>query len=672
MAVAFKDVGHFTGRVPVPAGAVQVATVAEFRAELNKVLPGGVNAGDSVDLHFTGTFYYEIGIEGYVRTDGGTGLRLYGNQDGSTRIGFIGTGGVTDRMLEAHSACIRVGSAENQFDPNSHIEIYNFELDGGSTGDGIGAKWGLILGGANDVDAYRSNVSQIFVQGVEVHHTQNSGIKIDGNGGTDGVTIQQVTVREVGQQYEGQSGVEGLGEGIYCGDGGTGRAYSNVLLDRCHVYGTAGNVNFGEGINTKRNGTNVEIRDCVVHDIEIDNGGGIACEEYAEVRGCRVWGISRNGFSDTNYPAAVAFERGGLVENCVIWTDHPNGSCVNLIDEAVASTVTVRHSLLDASNGRTCYSLNEFGGSSQALVAEFNVTLGNATSGTNGTGGSRNDFAASSGDFVGPLTGVRDAGSGEGSGYEQQPGSAIIDGASGSGLALDIQGLSRTGTPDLGPFEVNTVPDTTDPTSTIVFPVHQGFVDTNDTVTVQVSAADTGGSGVDTVRLYARAVVGGVDNFWDGSAWVPLGTVRPFMTYNAATGYWEHDVDFTEVGNIVLRTIVTDVAGNQQSAAEGPLATITVETRDYEIVVPSNNVSGVATDSYTLSGNAPFRTTAVWVRVTNETDNQVLTADGVTYVADVDPEAHWLPCTYVSGGFSYGPFDQPPGRLMKIDSRRAE
>ena len=432
-------------RVPVPAGAIQCPTEASFHATVQDYLPGGPNAGQSVNIHLNGLQYDRLGIESYECTDGGLGMRKFGNQDGSTEIRY----GNTDVTGDAHGAIFRL---KNGFATGG---LFNVRLNGQSTGDGVGAIWGLILGASFDNDQNRGDVFNYVVRGVESHHVQQSTIKVDGDGGTNGVHVSYSTFRNTGI---GDANFEGFGEGVYIGDGNTGRAYSNVIVEFCHIH----DVFMGEGIEAKRNGTNVVIRYNNVHDVVIRDGGGIKGEGYAEVYGNRIARVSTHANSTTSNGNGIQMIRGGELYNNVIWDC--TGFCLMLTTSEVQDIVyRPRHNTLIATN-RSAYGINfDQRGPNQCRVeAEHNAYEGDRDDGPP-NGSTFNDVAVGLGDFVGPTSGDADSGAGFGSGYVLSGGPARNAVATLGTVTEDLRMFTRSAPTDAGAFDADALP--ADPTA---------------------------------------------------------------------------------------------------------------------------------------------------------------------------------------------------------------
>ena len=316
----FGPVGHNFHRVLVPLQAIDCPTMTVFKNELAKVLPGGANAGASVQLHLSNGVldYGNIGIRNYNVSDGGDGLEIYGNFDGSTRLRYNAAGS----MSESNGAVFRIGSADNANQTNDGIKIYNLEIDGtGTLHTANGAIWGAIIGASHTNDKNAADTTNVHMQGCHIHHSRQSGLKIHGNGGTGDVHVFGCTMEFSGLQYNtpGDSSTQsaGYGEGCYVGDGNGGDSWHNVTIESCHVK----NVTMGEGIELKRNGTNGLVVNNLVHDVTIDNGGAIKLEDNNQeytVRNNRVFNVSSTVHSDSDGVGIFA-TGGGIIENNIVW-----------------------------------------------------------------------------------------------------------------------------------------------------------------------------------------------------------------------------------------------------------------------------------------------------------------------------------------------------------------
>ena len=434
MGTGFIPVGWDNYRVAPPIGTVVVTNAAMFQTEMDKVLPGGVNEGDSVDIEFTTGTFDEIAIlGGYQVADGGTGIRLYGQQDGSSRIRFTGNG-----TSDAAGACLRIGSEPNQSQVTDGVEVYNLEFDGNSSGNGNNAIWGVVFGASFDNDTRMGNVHNYRIQGCRLHRMQISALKMDGDGGSSFGVAYGNTVHNTNQRYLNNGLSLGSGEGIYLGDGNTNRAYDNMIVERNHVY----DVNQGEAIEFKANGTNCICRWNYVHDNLVHTGGAIKnIAVGTEIYGNRVHNIFTNGDSATGSGNAFFIMRTTDLHNTIAWDCD---AAVAVPNAPSGQSTTSRHNTFQAT---TIWRLNQdgssFGSNPHPINSDNDITVGNLTQGSQ-AGSSFNGLAASLGDFEGPTTGTADDGNGPGSGWAPKATSTnIVDAAPNVGITTSVDETVR-------------------------------------------------------------------------------------------------------------------------------------------------------------------------------------------------------------------------------------
>jgi len=657
----FLPVGWDNGRVAIPAGAVDVPNMGALTSELAKYVGGGSLAGQSVDLYLSGALYGAIGIRNYNCTDGGTGLRLYGRQNGTTVVRF----GASGSMPESQSCCLKVASASGSRQTNRRISIYNLDFDGvGSPQTSNGAIWGTNFGSSFGSDNNRGDIFEIHIQGCRIRNVRQSGVKLDGDGGSDGATIRLCTVQGTGFQHVAGTSSDGFGEGIYLGDGSTGRGWNNFTVEQCHVFNTVQ----GEAIELKRAGGGVgAIRHCLVHDIEIHSGGALKTEDDSfsayEVIGNRAFNVTSTGDS-AHEGIGLFMTGGGTVENNIIWGCERSCLTFSLALDSNVSSV-LRHNTLIAGSGSVCYDFTgNFGNGNRvhrwSVDNEFDVTSGPLVSNQWGEADLTSRFNAS---FIGPTNGSADNGGGPGSGFALAPGAnAAVDVANGSQIGVDITGVTRTGIPDAGALERDVVVDTTPPVVTFTAPNAGQVFDQAATVEISGTAVDA--SGISNFGLLISRGFEPSIQYWDGASWQGLPTVVPVPV--AGDGSFSYLLSLSSSTTYRVGFEVADNAGNGDAAAV--VRSWSAEVRSFDVLDPTSGA--VVPLEYTAAGNCPFATERVQVRITNNDGNRVLT-DGNVFVLDTDSEAHWLEAVVVNGGWSYGSFTHDnAGADYTIDKRR--
>ena len=457
---ALKPVGWTNGWKQPPANAIAVTSTQDFANKVAPYLVGGALDGDSADFVWPSGTFDEIGIETYVNSDGGSGLGLWGQPNGSTLIEYTGNG-----MAAANLCILRVGSPSNQFLPNDGITICNFDFHGrGIVGDlDAGSIWGVVVGGAFAGDPRRSNSSNVTIRGCRVREQRQQGFRFDGNGNTRDCLLEFCTSQDSGRRYQlgnggnqgGNPGAIGSGEGIYLGDGNSGRTYFNIIVRNCHVFDIRG----GEGIEAKQNGNGVQIVDNYVHDVLMDNGGGIKnIANNTLVEGNRVHRVTVNADSDSGSGNAYQLLRTTRFYNNVGWDCD---AIVSVPTGPAGQTIDARHNTFDATGTTIAvWKSNQDGtstGTSLITVnSRNNVYVGDIIDGTT-SNFTFADYTATAADFVGPTaTGAADAGDGPGSGYCLQLTSNAVDAAPNI-LPVDISDFARpfNGSSDFGAFEIS-------------------------------------------------------------------------------------------------------------------------------------------------------------------------------------------------------------------------
>lgn len=470
--------------------------MASLMAELAKFAPGGTKAGQDGSIWMTGPLFGRFGID-YWSSNGTNRLRIYGNYNGSSVVNYNVGGG---NGLDRNTAVIRT-------DGTRGVEIYNLDLDGRATlgNSTSGAQSGMIVGAHWSGDNNRADVFDLRVQGVRLRDVRQSGMKIDGDNGTDGVTVYGCTVQRTGRGHSPGSSASGYGEGIYCGDGNSGRSYSNVTVERCEVM----DVLQGEGLEGKRNGQNVLFKDNYVHDVVIHSGAGVKFEDNVPAQNYQMIGnvvhdVTVNGDSAANTGAGFMLTGGGTIKNCLAY------ECDRPVEFALAKTSGVvgtleQNTWVVPTGGDAAYRFGgSFGDGARTIQwdinARDNIVVGNHHSG--GQWSSASFTNEHGGSFVGPTSGSSDAGDGPGTGY-------VLSGGSGRNAVSnvliddDLRGWARTNPSDAGALDADSVPPSTggglsNPTPFEIVSPAEGSAD----ITSPVTITGTGAPGIYEVEVY--------------------------------------------------------------------------------------------------------------------------------------------------------------------------
>lgn len=454
------DVGWDFGRVEVPATATECPNMPSLMAELAKYAPGGPLDGQAGEIAMTGgDVYGRFGIDFWSFTNK---LKVYGRQDGTTQVrGTVGGGNGLDR---GHA--FRMEGVRN-------VEIYNIDFNAeGQLHTSNGVQSATILGAHWAGDTTRADVFNIHMQGCRFRNSRQAGIKVDGDGGTDGVTLQQCTAMNTGLQWTAGDS-EGFGEGIYCGDGNSKRAWSNITFDRCHVF----NVYMGEGIEMKLNGTNGLVKDCWIHDVLIDNGGGLKFtdNDTYQAIGNSIWNIGSTPDSDTE-GYGIFTTGGGTFLNNTVWNcERATVGFSRSLDSG--RTSVFNHNTFAADNGSwtdiegktygnadaAFYFTGNFGNSSrthdQLVTSQNDCIVGSRNVGSYSGASWTND---QSGSFVGPTSGDADGGEGPGSGFVLSGGNAR-NAVGALVVAHDARGYIRVAPTDAGAYDADGIPPSPPP-----------------------------------------------------------------------------------------------------------------------------------------------------------------------------------------------------------------
>ena len=514
------------------------------------------------------------------------------------------------------------------------VELHSMECDGESTGAN-GAFAIIVFGARWDNDPNRGDSHYSVVSHCDLHHSRQAIIKCDGDGNSSHGKIIANEIHHAG--LSGGSG-QGFGEGCYVGDGNTKRAHTDATISYNHIW----EINDGEGINVKRNCDNATMMFNHIHRVTIDSGGVITTEAFnCTSHGDRIYDASKvqNGDDEADGYEIVSGDL--AITSALVWGVSGSGISLVRTNSAYIGTVTCRNSLINADRGKYRINFEGYAGSThQTLTASDNLILGNASIQSNGNvAGSTytGDLNVTAADFVGPITGNADAGTGPGSGFELVAGSPAVNSANSSTSPVtDAQGANRDAQPDKGPLELGSgTIDDTPPTSSID-PI--GLVGLG-ALTVTGTASDNA-SAVPTVRVRVRRNIDSL--YWNGTAWDAAVTwLDTTVTSTGPTSAdWSLDLAssaVTEPGDYQFRSYAIDSANNIEDNATRPAVTVTAI--GFEVTSPADGEAGVLTPQSIIGTSHVAGTHRI--RVENVTDGTVW--DGASeFITDIDPGSHWF------------------------------
>lgn len=313
--------------VDIPDTAIEVATMADLTRILDQIETR--QSSERFDLFLSGLEYEEFGIFDYTGGAAGNWLSLYFRPDGRTTIGYTGQG-----HRRARSAVVRIGSLTGT--PVSNVRMRNpFVVDGRSTDDDEGAIFGFAAGGSFDRDPSRTNLTNVDIEGPAIRNLQQWGFKFDGDGGSRNLRLAHFEISDTGTRHDpGES--DGFGEGLYIGDGNTGRPITDALIE----LGWLHDINFGEGAEVKQGCRRVVLSKLLLERVLIDNGAAIKVTSRLPgnaVADCVVDGVSVTSDSDTGFPVGIqTFGGCEVVRNHVANT--PNGYSYDVTQAPTANT----------------------------------------------------------------------------------------------------------------------------------------------------------------------------------------------------------------------------------------------------------------------------------------------------------------------------------------------
>lgn len=291
----------------------------------------------------------------------------------------------------------------------------NIVLDGGGTS--LSALGVGIRSGTYDDPATEGPCENLYFSNVEMRDSAQSGVKC-------GADSTNITWDELCEIHNTGQATTGFGEGLYLGSSSGTDVTSNIEY-RGEIHATT-----AEGVDAKPGVSDVRLINALIYDVNLSSGATNNKAGVVNRSGgtllmlrCRVWDVKHTGgLVADNEPAGVACADGLVdIEQTVIWDcggpalwTYETGS---ITADHITSWNTNNQSsgsqgfAEDASSGTITVSNSVYQGSHNASVSSSAVAV--------------------AADFVGPLTGTADAGSGPGSGFIVAPGSLIPAGYGG-------------------------------------------------------------------------------------------------------------------------------------------------------------------------------------------------------------------------------------------------
>ena len=370
---------------------------------------------------------------------------------------FLAGSSLQDNGSQAGAAGIRFRNSDNfgvhGINPGGvpGTNVARPDIDGNSTGNN-GAIWGIVVGNSFLGDPLGGACTNGVIEGVDVHHPQQEGIKVAQTGTRD-IGILCNEIRDTGQEQ-----LVHLGEGIYIGQGAGGNGGTEFLTG-IRVQGNWLHEIFsGEAVDVKR-GSEAIVVDNRIERVTLPFGGAITFwSDNLAAGGTGNSLIARNRINDIT-PSPDAFTQTSdaiqigdevLVENNVVWDYTGFGLSMVRQFAGPGDTIRVRHNTFDSSSGVAALGVNQDapnGGNNFGTMNSCgNLYVGDHTVGFNFNGSTFQDTQYQSG-FVG-------SGS-DGSQYALVTSSPHVDAAPSCGTGNDICFVSRpqNGTADFGAFE---------------------------------------------------------------------------------------------------------------------------------------------------------------------------------------------------------------------------
>lgn len=308
--------------LPIPDTAIEVADTGALIAALNSLRRGQQLDGQTIDLYLSGLDYEEFAVFDYWGATEADWLTLWMREDGRTTVRYTGEG-----MSDAAGAVVRLGTSISM--PLRNIRFRNtLNVDGLSNDDGVGAIFGFAAGGSHNTDPRRADLFNVDIEGPRIKNLQQWGFKFDGNGGSRNLRLAHFEISHTGFRHDpGES--DGFGEGLYIGDGATGRPVVGAVVE----HGWLHDIHFGEGAEVKQNCKGVKLDSLLLERVFIDNGAAIkftSRELGNVVSRCIVDTVTVDGDSDTGAPVGIQSYGGtDVIDNYV--KNIPNGYCYDVI-----------------------------------------------------------------------------------------------------------------------------------------------------------------------------------------------------------------------------------------------------------------------------------------------------------------------------------------------------
>ncbi|MGJ8651541.1 MAG: malectin domain-containing carbohydrate-binding protein [Opitutaceae bacterium] len=367
--------------IPTPERVVRVETNAELRLAISSAQPG-----DEI-LLANGSY---------------NGMNLVGLKGASGRpivfraevpLGAVISGSTAGRN-------IRLSDCE-------HLEFHGLKLSGADV-------WGLTMGPAYSSDTSSKGCHSIRVVGCEIEQAGQLLLKVNGN--SSNIQILGNTLHDSGQSGYGNP----YAEGIYIGDGSLKNDRSHdVLVQGNHLYNIGNQNNWGEAIDIKVTVYNIRIIENLIENVTVYSQGAITVlinnTAYPQD------GTNPNVEISRNIIRNVRRHSGGW--NGTGMTIGSNGVRVesNLIWDTEESSITVIKNASNTTGASPIYGNTLWGGlivnESSLGSANRPVAVVQSANLIYGGGASAADYAASAGDFVGPITGEAAGTSFMGSGF---------------------------------------------------------------------------------------------------------------------------------------------------------------------------------------------------------------------------------------------------------------